>query len=66
MIYYTCVIIDKVEKTGLVYSSLPTGCGAGIPGPDDTKVKYEDSKNEHVCSYVNMQKSKYSGLSVLY
>ncbi len=35
MIYYTCVIIDEVEKTNLVYSPLPTGCGAGIPGHDE-------------------------------
>ncbi len=52
MIYYTCVIIDKVEKTGLVYSSIPTGCGAGIPGPDVTIVHYEEvtgSKTKHVC-----------------
>ncbi len=35
MIYYTCVIIDKVEKTGLVYSSIPTRSGAGISGPDE-------------------------------
>ncbi len=52
MIYYTCVIIDKVEKTGLVYSSLPTGCSAGIPGPDETKVIYEEitgSRNKYVC-----------------
>ncbi len=41
VIYCTCVIIriDEVEKTGLVYSSIPTGCGTGIPGPD---VKYEE------------------------
>ncbi len=53
MIYYTCVIKDKVEKTGLVYSSIPTGCGAGISGLDETKVKYEEVngfKNEHVCN----------------
>ncbi len=56
MIYYTCVIIDKVEKTGLVYSSLPTGCGAGISGPDETKVMYEEitgSRNKYVCIYSN-------------
>ncbi len=53
MIYYTCVIIDKVEKTGLVYSSIPTG--SGVSGPDETKVNYEEvtgSKNKHVCLYV--------------
>ena len=52
MIYYTCVIIDKVEKTDLVYSSLPTGCGAGISGPDETKVQYEEVRNKHVCIYL--------------
>ena len=55
MIYYTCVIIDKVEKTGLVYASIPTGCGAGISGPDVTIVQYEKvmgSRNKHVCIYV--------------
>ncbi len=52
MIYYTCVIIDKVEKTGLMYSSLPTGCSEGISGPDETKVIYEEitgSRNKYVC-----------------
>ncbi len=55
MIYYTCVIIDKVEKTDLVYSSLPTGSGAGISGPDVSKVIYEEvtgSKNKDVCNSV--------------
>ncbi len=35
-----------------MYSSLPTGCGEGISGPDETKVKYEEvtgSRNKHVC-----------------
>ncbi len=53
---YTYVIIDKVEKTDLVYSSILTGCGAGISGPDETKVQYEEvagSKNKHVCIYIN-------------
>ncbi len=52
MIYYTCVIIDKVEKTDLVYSSMPAGCGAEMSGPNETKVQYEEvtgSKNKHVC-----------------
>ncbi len=49
MIYYTCVIIDNVEKTDLVYSSIPTGCGAGIPGSDETKVEITGSRNKYVC-----------------
>ncbi len=52
MIYYTCVIIDKVEKTGLVCSFIPAGCGEGISGTDVSKVKYEeitDSRNKLVC-----------------
>ncbi len=35
-----------------MYSSLPTGCGAGISGPDETKVIYEEitgSQNNYVC-----------------
>ncbi len=42
------LFIDEVGK------EYPTGCGAGISGPDVSKVKYEEvtgSKNEHVCVY---------------
>ncbi len=52
MIYYTCVIIDKVEKTGLVHLSMPTGSGAGISSPVFFHVKHEEvtgSRNKLVC-----------------
>ncbi len=52
-ILYLCYYIDKVEKTDLVYSSMPTGSGAGISGLDVTIVQYEEvtgSRNKHVCN----------------
>ncbi len=55
MIYYSYLLncyLDKVETAGLTCSSIPIGCGAGISGPDETKVQYEEVRNKHVCIYL--------------
>ncbi len=46
----------------------PTGCGAGISGPDVSKIKYEEAtgpKNEHVC-HIRIQNADdgYSSLTL--
>ncbi len=43
MIYYTCVTIGKVEKTGLVYSSIP---GIGLKIKQTTNVNEEEMRDE--------------------
>ena len=45
------VVIDKDEKK---YSSLPTKCGAGIPGPDVSKVIYEEVTNVRIHTLLSL------------
>ncbi len=49
-IYYSNVIKDEDEKK--YYLFIPTKCGAGIPGPDVSKVIYEEVTN--VCIHYIM------------